>query len=104
MEQKKRRFNVVDVIAVILILAIVAFAVNRFISVGVIWESYQKLLQEGDYTRKKKSHKAIDDWYWPLVTAIYFLYSFSTGHWHLSWLIWLFATPIQNLILSFMKK
>ncbi len=96
--------NLAAAIGLCIMLAIIAFAVNRFISVGIIWESYQKLLQEGDYSRKKKSHKAFDDFYWPLVTAIYFLYSFSTGHWHISWIIWLFASPIQKLILSFLKK
>jgi len=91
-------------IGLCIMLAIIAFAVNRFISVGIIWESYQKLLQEGDYTHKKKSDKPFDDFYWPLVTAIYFLYSFSSGHWHLSWLIWLFATPFRKLILYITKK
>ncbi|MBQ8598537.1 MAG: helix-turn-helix transcriptional regulator [Oscillospiraceae bacterium] len=89
-----------------LMLAIIAVAVNRFVAVGVIWESYQKLLQEGDYSRiRKQNNKSVfHQTYWPLVTAIYLLISFTTGAWHLTWLIWLIASPVKNMILSLMKK
>ncbi len=83
--------------------AIVAFAVNRMVYVGIIWESYQKLLQEGNYSRKKKSRSSFDDSYWCIVTAIYFLYSFYSGDWHISWIIWLIAAPLQKLLMSVLK-
>lgn len=89
-----------------LMLAIIAVAVNRFVAVGIIWESYQKLLQEGDYSRiQKQNNKSVfHQTYWPMVTAIYLLISFTTGVWHLTWLIWLFASPVKNMVLSLMKK
>lgn len=35
-------------------LVIVGIGVMCFIRVGIIWESFDKLLQEGDYTKEKK--------------------------------------------------
>ncbi len=86
-----------------IMLVIIAFAVNRLVSVGIIWESYQKLLQEGDYSRKKKSRSSFKDAYWCIITAIYLLYSFYSGDWHISWVIWILATPVQNLLISILK-
>ena len=87
-------------------LFIVAVAVHRFISVGIIWESYQKLLQEGDYSkaRKKDNESPFSQLYWPLVIALYIFISFSSGAWHLTWLIWLFASPLKDFIQSIIKK
>ncbi len=87
-----------------IMLAIIAFAVNRMAYVGIIWESYHKLLQEGDYSREKKSQSGFNSAYSSIVTAIYLLYSFCTGNWHISWLIWPLAGPIRSLILSIYKK
>jgi transcriptional regulator with XRE-family HTH domain len=71
-------------------LALIAVGVWQIVRVSVIWESYQKLLEEGDYTRRKKrSRKGIlSGIYWAIVTAIYLGYSFWTMEWHRSWIIW----------------
>ncbi len=89
-----------------LMLSMVAIAVYHFISVGIIWESYQKLLQEGEYSKTKKIHNKdpFKQLYWSAVTALYLLISFSTGAWHLTWLLWLFASPLYNFIRSISKK
>ena len=98
--------NLVSAVSISLLLIAVAVAVHRFISVGIIWESYQKLLQEGDYSkaRKKNNESPFSRLYWPLVTALYFFISFSTGAWHLTWLIWIFASPLKDFIQSIIKK
>jgi hypothetical protein len=98
--------DLVSAVSISLLLIAVAVAVHRFISVGIIWESYQKLLQEGDYSkaRKKDNKSPFSRLYWPLVTALYFLISFSTGAWHLTWLIWIFASPLKDFIQSIIKK
>ncbi len=91
-----------------LTITMVAIAVYGFLSVGIIWESYQKLMQEGDYSRKckarKKASSALDEAYWPLVLVIYILYSFRSGNWHLSWLIWPIAAPLRSLIYQIIKR
>lgn len=64
-----------------------------FIRTGVIWESYEKLLQEGGYTREKKENHtaAISTVYWPIATAIYLGYSLVSNDWGYSWIIWVVA-------------
>ncbi len=75
-----------------LLLLLVGCGVYLFVVVGIQWESMQKLLQEGEYERTVKSRKkagsVIAPVYWPVVTAIYLGWSFATGNWGLSWIIW----------------
>lgn len=66
-----------------------------FISSGIVWASYEKLLQEGDYSKVKKENQstatAISVAYWLIATAIYLGYSLSTNNWGYSWVIWVVA-------------
>ena len=77
---------------VCLLLGFVAFGVFLFVWSGMIWGSYQKLLEEGDYTREKKLENKKNDnlsmVYWSIVITIYLGYSFYTFNWHISWIIW----------------
>ena len=72
---------------------LVAIGVVFFINAGIIQASFDKLLQEGDYTVDSKSLGGI---YWPIVTAIYLGYSFITMNWHMSWVIW----PVAGVLFS----
>ena len=58
---------------------IVAVAVYLLIQVCMVRETYDRLLQEGEYTAKaKKIDRKTEKWaaiYWPLVTAVYLGYS-----------------------------
>lgn len=75
-----------------ILLVIVAFAVFLFVWSGMIYGSYQKLLEEGDYTREKKVENQRNDnlakVYWCTATAIYLGWSFLTGKWYITWVIW----------------
>lgn len=66
-----------------------------FIRSGIVWASYEKLLQEGDYSKEKKKNQsittAISGAYWLIATAIYLGYSLSTNNWGYSWIIWVVA-------------
>ena len=66
-----------------------------FIRGGIIWESFQKLLQEGHYSKQKKKNKfviaSISSAYWLIATAIYLAYSLVTNNWGYSWIIWVVA-------------
>ena len=78
-----------SILGVCFLLILVSVGVYQLISGGVIWESYQKLLQEGDYTPDaKRVNKNIGSVYWPVVLAIYLGYSFITNYWATSWVIW----------------
>ena len=74
------------------LLTVVAVAVFLFVRVGMIYGSYQRLLEEGDYTREKKlenkKNANLATVYWCTVTAVYLGYSFVTGKWYISWVIW----------------
>lgn len=75
-----------------LVLALVSFGVYLMVWSGMIFGSYQKLLEEGDYTRKKKREKQknqnLSKVYWCTVTAIYLGISFWSMEWGISWAIW----------------
>lgn len=91
-------------------LTIIAFACYLFVSSGIIWGSFQQLLQEEDYTpEKKRVSKKADSFYgvyWLAVTALFLAYSFSTQNWQKSWIIWpvagicfgIYAVVIQMIL------
>ncbi|MBQ8816659.1 MAG: helix-turn-helix transcriptional regulator [Lachnospiraceae bacterium] len=88
-------FNASDIVCIYcvdILLVLVAVGVFLFVWSGMIWGSYQKLLEEGDYTYEKKLQNKRNDnlskVYWGVVTAIYLGYSFITFDWHISWIIW----------------
>ncbi|MDY6084161.1 MAG: helix-turn-helix transcriptional regulator [Dialister sp.] len=71
---------------------IAAIAVYLFVSVGIPYGAYKRLLQEGDFSPK---NRAIDrkmdpimGVYWLVTTAIFLGYSFITMDWERSWIIW----------------
>lgn len=84
-----------SILSVCFLLILVSVGVYQFVSGGVIWESFNKLLQEGDYTPDaKRVNKNIGSIYWPIVTAVYLGYSFITGGWTHSWIIW----PVAGIL------
>lgn len=51
-----------------------------------------------DKSKNKVLEKTISSIYWPLVVAFYFLVSFSTGRWGISWIIFLIAPAVFSVI------
>lgn len=107
------------VMAVMLSLMLVLVAVGVFFLVhaGIRWGSMQKLLQEGDYTKKQKKKrkrscsKVIGPVYWPVVTAIYLICLFlikPDEYNDYSWVIWPVAgvlyVAIVNLVDGLREK
>ena len=97
---------------VCLMLAMVATAVYLFVSLGVEWETYKKLLQEGEYAPeakiKSKKMQPFTTAYWLTMTAVFLAWSFLTNSWEISWIVWpiggiLFAI-LSTIIEAFMKK
>lgn len=74
------------------LLILIATGVYRFVKTGVIKDSYDKILGQGEYTEEKKINNKKNDTfsgvYWMIITAIYLAYSFVTMEWHRSWIIW----------------
>lgn len=92
------------VFGVCLLLGIIAVALLFIIPAGIIFESYEKLLQEGDYSKKKKeanrAFASIGKAYWVLATAIYLLISFKTNDWDKTWIVW----PVAALLFVAVKE
>lgn len=78
-----------------------------FIKCGIIWASFEKLLQEGDYTEQNKKNKsyisAISLAYWLIATAIYLAYSFTTNNWEYSWIVWVIAGVVYPAVKAIIK-
>ena len=49
-------------------------------------------------TQRKQLLKAIRAAYWPLVVAVYFLISFATMKWYITWVIFLIAPAVDSII------
>ncbi len=90
-----------------LMLIIVGIAVVMFIRVGIINESYSKLLQEAKHHKKNPPktpiENAISAIYWPVVAIIYFAYSLFSGNWGFSWIIWVIAGILYSGIIGVIK-
>lgn len=74
------------------IFPLVALGVNLIVRAASVWGSYQKLLEEGDYTREHKAEEKRNEpfvvFYWSAVLAIYLGLSFVTMRWDSTWIVW----------------
>lgn len=92
-EENETRENDALMIAMCgVLLILVAIGVFIFVKTGVVKDSYDKILGQGEYTEEKKINNKKNDTfsgvYWMVVTAIYLAYSFITMDWGRSWIIW----------------
>ena len=75
-----------------------------FIKTGIIWASYEKLLQEGEYSKENKEKpslaSAIYTAYWVIAAAVYLGYSLSSNNWGQSWIIWVIAGVIFSAVIA----
>ena len=93
-------------------LVTVAFGVRLLVRSGTVWGGFERLLEEGEYTREEKKKQPliskISQVYWTLALAGYLAYSFITNGWDRSWIVWPVAAvlfpAVTALILLFAKK
>ena len=75
-----------------------------FIKTGIIWASYEKLLQKGEYSKENKEKpslsSAIYTAYWVIAAAVYLGYSLSSNNWGQSWIIWVVAGVIFPAVIA----
>lgn len=93
---KESLFPTVLLLCVTILIADVGVAL--FILCGVRWASMAKLLQEADYAycekEKNGAKEAVARVYWSLAVAIYLGWSFLSGRWGITWLVW----PIAGVL------
>ena len=85
---------------VAVLLLIVSIGVNRIVRTSIIWSSYEKLLQEKEYTRSEKElSKKLEVFsgvYWGIAIAVYLAWSFTSGEWEFTWIVW----PIAGVLFA----
>ena len=84
--------DLVIILCVCLLLVIVAVGVVFLILAGMKRGAANMLLQEGDYSREEKKRNRLTSTaagvYWLLVTAGFLAWSFTTGGWNRTWIVW----------------
>ncbi len=87
-----------------LLLCFVACGVYLIVQVSCVKGGFDKLLMRGDYTeenkRKEKDLGLFDEIYWCIVTALYFLISFLTMKWEITWVVWPVAGALFGAVRS----
>jgi len=93
--------------SIALMLIIIASGAGILVKTGKISSGFQKLLEESHYSRSIKADypkKSITaGYYWITVTQIYLAWSFISGHWESTWMIWPLAGMLFAMI-AMLKK
>lgn len=99
--------DIVYIYGVCILLAMVSAAVLMFVWAGCIRGSYDKLLQEGDYTAEKKAVERKTSFfpgaYWCLVVAIFLAWGFHGDSWKTAGMVWPVAALIFVVIQCILK-
>jgi len=75
-------------------LPMIGFGIFLLVPAGVRYSAYDILLNRGEYANKRRSTRTerligvVASIYWPLATAIYLLWSFLSGDWSRTWVVW----------------
>ena len=80
--------DVLPVVGVAGLLVLVAVGVKMIVLTCIRHDGYDKLLEEGDFTRMNKKAGKYDGIYWAIVLAIYLGWSFVTNRWEMTWIVW----------------
>lgn len=96
--------------AVCLLLGFVALACLAFVYAGTQTGAMEKLLEEGDYSRQRKSKSrlvgTVSVCYWLVVTAIFMFYTFGpfgNGQAKYSWFIWAIAGILYAAVMAVLR-
>ena len=83
-------WNILSSVAALLVL--VAVGVERLVQTGIRWSTFDIVLESGSYTREMKRENRrnglVAGIYWSAVTAGYLLWSFISGAWERTWIVW----------------
>ena len=85
---------------VAVLLSFIGVGVRILVKTSMIQDGYNKLLEEGDYTRLNKKASKWDGIYWAITVAIYLAWSFITMDWQTTWIVW----PIAGVVFAAYKE
>ena len=90
-----------------LTLALAGVGVMFFVRPGILWASYEKLLQEGEYSKEGKSRQpitgAVSTVWWLAATAVFLAWSLPTDDWRHSWIVWVAAGVLFPAVLALVR-
>ena len=96
------------VLMVSITLLIVGIGVFFLVLSSVVWSGFEKLLEQGDFSKEKKKNKTIMDTisgiWWLTATAVYLIYSFVTKNWGYSWIIWVAAGVLYPVVAAIINS
>ncbi|MBR2730168.1 MAG: helix-turn-helix transcriptional regulator [Lachnospiraceae bacterium] len=69
-------------------LVMCATGVKMIVLTSIRQGGFDRLLEEGDYSRINKKAGRFDGVYWAVATAVYLGWSFVTGRWEFTWIVW----------------
>lgn len=101
--------DIACIMSVSLLLVIVGIGVWFLVSAEEVSEAYKVLLQEEEFNKQRKTNisKIISSFFWCTITVIYLGWSFWTGKWGITWIIWPLSAVFYGgltSILSFFQK
>ena len=79
-----------------LLLVMCAVGVKLIVLTCIRQGGFDRLLEEGDYTRLEKKAGKYDGVYWAIATAVYLIWSFTTMNWQFTWIVW----PIAGVLFA----
>ncbi len=86
--------DVLPIVGVDAMLITIAIGVKMIVLTCIRHDGYDKLLEEGDYTRLNKRAGKYDGVYWAISLAVYLGWSFITNRWEFTWIVW----PIAGVL------
>ncbi len=86
--------DLLPIIGVAAMLIIIAVGVKLIVLTCIRQGGYDRLLEEGDYTRLNKKAGKYDGIYWAIATAVYLGWSFVNMRWEITWIVW----PVAGIL------
>ena len=95
--------DVLPVVGVAALLVTVAIGVKMIVLTCIRQGGFDKLLEEGDYTRLSKKAGRYDGIYWAISLAVYLGWSFINNGWQYTWIVWPIAGVLHAAYKEIMK-
>ena len=88
MSRYSNNTDLLPILGVTLLLVMCAAGVKLIVLTCTRQGGFDRLLEEGDYTRLNKKAGKYDGVYWAIATAVYLGWSFATLRWEFTWIVW----------------
>ena len=95
--------DLLPILGVTLLLVMCAAGVKLIVLTCTRQGGFDRLLEEGDYTRLNKKAGKYDGVYWAIATAVYLCWSFATSRWEFTWIVWTVAGAMFAAYREIMK-